>query len=105
MFVVSQVVPMYEAQLEKDWHYIIKDSGSKLLLVANEKIYQRSLKFLDDSSLNLKSIISFDSDPSYLHSYQRWMTVVQAEPAISAFKVVDPDNHLATIIYTSGTTG
>jgi long-subunit acyl-CoA synthetase (AMP-forming) len=31
----------YEAQLEKDWHYILGDSDSKLLIVATEAIYEK----------------------------------------------------------------
>jgi long-subunit acyl-CoA synthetase (AMP-forming) len=32
---------MYEAQTEKDWRYIITDSNSKLIIAANEAIYQK----------------------------------------------------------------
>ena len=32
---------MYEAQMEKDWRYIITDSNSKLIIAANEAIYQK----------------------------------------------------------------
>ncbi len=31
----------YEAQLEKDWKYIIEDSDSKVLVVATEAIYNK----------------------------------------------------------------
>lgn len=31
----------YEAQLEKDWHYILEDSGSKLVIAATEAIYEK----------------------------------------------------------------
>jgi long-subunit acyl-CoA synthetase (AMP-forming) len=31
----------YEAQLEKDWQYILEDSDSKLLIVATEAIYEK----------------------------------------------------------------
>jgi long-subunit acyl-CoA synthetase (AMP-forming) len=37
----GSVVPMYEAQMEKDWRYIVQDSGAKLILAANEAIYQQ----------------------------------------------------------------
>jgi hypothetical protein len=30
---------MYEAQLEKDWKYVITDSDTKLILCANDSIY------------------------------------------------------------------
>ena len=35
----AQLVPMYEAQLEKDWRYIINDSDAKLAIVATERIH------------------------------------------------------------------
>ncbi len=31
----------YEAQLEKDWKYVIEDSDSKVLVVATDAIYQK----------------------------------------------------------------
>lgn len=31
----------YEAQLEKDWTYILDDSDAKLLIVATEAIYEK----------------------------------------------------------------
>jgi long-chain acyl-CoA synthetase len=35
----AQIVPMYEAQKESDWQYIIKDSEAKVILAASDKIY------------------------------------------------------------------
>lgn len=31
----------YEAQLEKDWKYILEDSDAKLLITATEAIYEK----------------------------------------------------------------
>ena len=31
----------YEAQMEKDWKYILEDSDSKVLVVATEAIYEK----------------------------------------------------------------
>jgi hypothetical protein len=31
----------YEAQLEKDWQYILKDSDAKVLVAATEAIYEK----------------------------------------------------------------
>ncbi|GMH72539.1 hypothetical protein TrRE_jg2028, partial [Triparma retinervis] len=36
------VVPMYEAQLPKDWSYILNDAGCKALFVANDDIFGRA---------------------------------------------------------------
>jgi long-subunit acyl-CoA synthetase (AMP-forming) len=43
----AQLVPMYEAQAEKDWKFIINDSDSKLVLVANERAYEKAEHYID----------------------------------------------------------
>ena len=37
----AHYIPMYENQSVKDWKYIIEDSGCKVILVANDEIYQQ----------------------------------------------------------------
>lgn len=37
----GSIVPMYEAQMEKDWRFIVNDSDAKLILAANDTIYQK----------------------------------------------------------------
>jgi long-chain acyl-CoA synthetase len=93
---------MYESQLQKDWEYVINDSESKLLIVANEKIYKKTKHFVGKIGV-LESILCLDSSEDYLYSYQRWMNLVDKKPSIPK-KQVD-ENEIATIIYTSGTTG
>ena len=44
----AQYVPMYEAQIEKDWKYILKDSATKVLLVSTQAIYERTRGFVDE---------------------------------------------------------
>ena len=36
----------YEAQLEKDWTYILKDSGAKMLLVSTDAIYEKTKGYI-----------------------------------------------------------
>ena len=31
-------VPMYESQMPRDWEYILKDCGAKVVICANERI-------------------------------------------------------------------
>ena len=50
----AQIIPMYEAQKEEDWKYIIKDSEAKLILVATDKIYGQV-----ESYINTVTIITF----------------------------------------------
>jgi long-chain acyl-CoA synthetase len=98
----AQLVPMYEAQLEKDWQFIIKDSDSKMVLCATEKVYDKVKHYVGAVGV-VQSVLCFDSSDEYLHSYKRWMQLVKDEKHVPVCDV-DP-NELCTIIYTSGTTG
>jgi long-chain acyl-CoA synthetase len=98
----AQLVPMYEAQLEKDWQFIIKDSDSKMVLCATEKVYDKVKHYVGAVGV-VQSVLCFDSSDEYLHSYKRWMELVKDEKPVPVCDV-DP-NELCTIIYTSGTTG
>lgn len=109
MGVGAQIIPMYEAQPEKDWQYIIHDSEAKLVLCANDTIYEKVAPMVE-TERKLQSVLSIDSDSQLLHSYGYWMGKVQIpasseERKAQMFQVTKPDDHLATIIYTSGTTG
>jgi hypothetical protein len=44
---------MYEAQAEKDWKFIINDSDSKLVLVATERIYEKTQHYINKVPLFL----------------------------------------------------
>eukprot|EP01041_Mallomonas_annulata_P012787 gene12787-26963_t len=96
------VVPMYEAQQEKDWRFIVEDSDAKMIVVANDIIYEKTKGYLHNVG-NVQSILSFDSSPDYLHSYKRWMVLVEKETPVPVYTPLASD--IATIIYTSGTTG
>lgn len=50
----AQIIPMYEAQKESDWQYIIKDSEAKIILAATEKVYAQT-----ESYINTVAEISF----------------------------------------------
>lgn len=97
----GQLVPMYEAQLQKDWEFIIQDSNAKMLIVANDAIYAKTKDYVGQG--DLRSILSFDALPDFMHSYKRWMKIVQSEPVVKLPPV--SANDLAVLIYTSGTTG
>lgn len=89
-------VPMYEAQLDKELQYILRDSGAKLCFVATEAI-ERRIRGLQADLPDLQHVISFDGQ-----GFKSLMASGKAQP-------VDPtttDPHdVASIIYTSGTTG
>ncbi len=98
----AQLVPMYEAQLEKDWKYIIADSDSKLALVANDTIYEKVSAYVGKVGI-LQSVLSMDADEQYMHSYKRWMKVAASMKPVPPVSI--RPSELCTIIYTSGTTG
>ena len=94
-------VPMYEAQHDTEWAYILRDCGAVLCFVANDKIAKR-LEGVRGDLTDLKHIVNFvggDTDPGTLSA----LTRRGAETPAPIFKPEKGD--LAGLIYTSGTTG
>ena len=54
-------VPMYEAQLDRDWQYILHDSGAKVCLCAGEGIARR-IRGLQGDLPDLQHVIDLDGD-------------------------------------------
>ena len=52
-------VPMYEAQVQKDWEFIVKDCGAKVLIAATDGIAEKTKTFLDTIP-SLQHIVSMD---------------------------------------------
>ena len=98
----ANLVPMYEAQLERDWKYILNDSDAKMCVVSQERIYEK-VKSMVGSVGKLESVICMDASDEYSHSFQRWMNQVEGEEPIPMASIEPQD--LSVIIYTSGTTG
>jgi len=97
----AQYVPMYEAQLEKDWKYILNDSGTKVLLVANDAIYEKTRKFVDQID-GLEHVVNFNGKADDKTSYTGLLGIGKANPA----PAVNPKpDDVCGFIYTSGTTG
>jgi len=97
----AQYVPMYEAQLEKDWKYILNDSGTKVLLVANDAIYEKTRKFVDQID-GLEHVVNFNGKADDKTSYTGLLGIGKANPA----PAVNPKpDDVCGFIYASGTTG
>ena len=96
----AHFVPMYEAQLPKDWEYILRDSEAVVLIVANEEIYERTTRFVEEVD-SLRHIVCLDG-VSDDYSYQAWIARGEEAPVDS----IEPEPYeTAGLIYTSGTTG
>jgi long-chain acyl-CoA synthetase len=89
-------VPMYEAQLDKDWHYILRDAGAKVCLCANSSIAQR-VRAMQHELPDLKQVIDFQDG-----SFDKLLADGRKAP-VKPSAAGDRDH--AMYIYTSGTTG
>lgn len=95
-------VPMYESQHAKDWEYILRDCGAKVLICATEKVLDEILTVRDGLD-QLEHVVVIDGKAKggaitwdELRAKGKGKRVPNARPA--------PDD-LAGLIYTSGTTG
>jgi long-chain acyl-CoA synthetase len=97
----AHYVPMYEAQHPKDWAFILKDSGAKVLLTSSEVIRERAKKVADEVPA-VQHVIGFESAPDKAHSYARLLEAGRGRKVPS---VKPHANETAGLIYTSGTMG
>ena len=58
-------VPMYEAQLDKEWLYILRDSGAKACIVTSDGVEQR-IRSLQADLPELQHVVNIEGD-----SYRR----------------------------------
>lgn len=97
----AKVVPMYEAQLDENWQYILGDSGANVVFVADGAISKRVHAFSKDLE-DLEHIIAFESGGVDDELTFANMGADAAETAPMA--EVQPEE-IAGFVYTSGTTG
>jgi long-chain acyl-CoA synthetase len=94
-------VPMYEAQGEADWSYILADAGAKVCITATSALAAR-VRAAREDLLELQHIVDIEAPASAEDSFQAALQQGAARP-IKARQPRPED--VATIIYTSGTTG
>lgn len=99
----GQIVPMYEAQTQEDWQFIVEDSNAKLLVAATTRIYD-IVKDYAGKVGQVKHVVCLDAPESESYSYQYLLKEVSSLPEVPRSSKVNAD-HLSTLIYTSGTTG
>ena len=100
----AAVVPMYEAQLPKDWEFIAKDCHAKAMIVATDAICEKA-KGLLDSIESLELMISLDpatksAADGRIKSFDELLQTKEKVPSIEP-----TPKDIACLIYTSGTTG
>ncbi|MBL8678418.1 MAG: long-chain fatty acid--CoA ligase [Myxococcales bacterium] len=94
-------VPMYEAQLEKDWEYILKDCGAKVLFVPDEK-FSAKIEKIRPNLPKLEHVVRIAGDASDKDT----MAALRKRGAETPAPIVEPKaEDLGGLIYTSGTTG
>ena len=62
------LVPLYEAQTEKDWRFIIHNCEAKVLIVATEEIYAKTMPYFGESFPKLETIICLKDYPSLINA-------------------------------------
>lgn len=95
-------VPMYEAQLPKDWEFIIHDCEAKAVIVATDAICEKVRGFLETIP-SLKHVISLDPATKSSEQVKTFSELVSVKDKVPAIKPSGKDT--ACFIYTSGTTG
>ena len=95
-------VPMYEAQTQKDWKYILGDSGAKVVFAATDGI-RAQIEEVKGDLPNLESIVVI-VDPAGGEAIDYTELLARGAENPAPVAVVD-EKDLAGLIYTSGTTG
>ena len=100
----ASYVPMYEAQLPREWQFILADCGAKVLLVADDAIRQQ-IEPLRASlpALTHVVVMSGRGVPERALSWSELLARGRAS-RVAPQSPADP-SEIAGFIYTSGTTG
>ncbi|MBF0443933.1 MAG: AMP-binding protein, partial [Oligoflexales bacterium] len=94
-------VPMYEKQNLDECGLILKDSGTKVLIVASEEIYSRISRIVSNIP-EVERVINIEAPEENELSFKYLMNYGKSHPAAAVY----PDPYdLFSLIYTSGTTG
>jgi long-chain acyl-CoA synthetase len=95
-------VPMYEAQMAKEWEFIIKDCDAKIAVCATNDITEKVKTFFE-SCPNLKHVVSLDPKTKETDKVTTYKKLLATDKSVPVAMVKPSD--IAGLIYTSGTTG
>ena len=94
----ARLVPMYLAELEATWRYIVQDSGISLLFVATPELAQQLASWVDEIPC-LERIVCFEG------AGEHCLAALEAAGTAAPVASMTPDpDEIALLIYTSGTT-
>jgi len=94
----ARLVPMYLAELETTWRYIVADSGISLLFVATTELAERLAGWVDEIPC-LQRIVCLEGDQGDT------LAALETSGAEAPVASMTPDpDEIALLIYTSGTT-
>jgi long-chain acyl-CoA synthetase len=97
----ASVVPMYEAQLPKEWQFIANDCGAVAIVTATQEIHEKA-KEVAAKVESVKHVIGFALPKSDPLSYAALLEAGAKAPSPS---IHPTGKDTACLIYTSGTTG
>jgi long-chain acyl-CoA synthetase len=96
-------VPMYEAQLEKDWEYIVADCEARVLIVATRAILEKTKPLLGKLP-KLEHIVLLENDDAANGEKTSTYEKLRRSGRDAPLEHPSPSD-IAGFIYTSGTTG
>ena len=98
----AQHIPMYETQMAKEWEYIIRDCGAKVLLAANAAVLEQTRDFPENIESLEHIVLLSGSDAGDVKTYSDLLKTGRENPV----QVRYPESQSPMgMIYTSGTTG
>jgi long-chain acyl-CoA synthetase len=98
----GQHIPMYETQMAKEWEYIIRDCGAKILLAANPTVFEQTRNFPDKIDTLEHVVLLSGSVSGDVTTYTDLLKTGRENP----IEALQPEsNSPMGMIYTSGTTG
>jgi len=97
----AALVPMYEAQLPKDWTHILNDSECCVLFCATEDIYLKAKKEVLPCTPLVREVLCLDAPIGEPHSFAGAMANAETDFVAMDSGVVEPlEEDLANLIYT-----
>jgi len=97
----ASYVPMYQAQLDKEWQFILGDCGAKVAICATDAIVG-TLRRMQPELPALRHVIGLELPASDGSSYAAVLEAGRQRPVPA---VSPSSSDVAGLIYTSGTTG